>query len=374
MFDFQLTDPATIPNPLAGRAKTFIGPDGVLRTKKANGDVITYQTGLSPEEVQDIVGAMLANTSTVQITYDDATNSFSAVVVQSGISHGNIADLLADHHTQYFNQARGDARYYTKTSLDNGQLDSRYYTEAEVTQLVSARIASTEKGAANGVPTLDATVKIPVAQIPALPYSPTGHVHETSEITGFASAVKAIGDSFYSLLGHVHNVASSVSDGFMSIADKVKLDGLVSDVIKIVTVALTNTSSTTFQTVNELAIPVISGKRYKFKFDIIFDSAAVGTGLGISIGGSATGNLRAVAEMCISNTGGTANKFTGPINALNGVITSTAVGSVGTQYMCEVEGIFTATSSGLIYPQFRSETNGQQVRINVDSIATYKEY
>lgn len=374
MFDFPTIDPANVPNPLAGRTKTFIGLDGVLRTKKPNGDVVTYQTGLSPEDVQDIVGAMLTNTSTVQITYDDETNSFSAIVVQSGISHGSIADLLSDHHTQYFNQSRGDARYYTKTLLDGGQLDNRYYTEPEVTQLVNSRIASTEKGAANGVPTLDGTIKIPLAQIPALPYSPTIHGHTSSAISDFLDAVTAIGNGLYSLIGHVHGLATDLVDGFMSKEDKAKLDGMIADVVKIVTVAITNTSNATFQTVNEMAIPVIAGKRYKFKFDIIFDSAAAGTGIGLSVGGSASGSLRATAESCISNNGGTSNKFVGPLSALNGVILSTAVGASGTQYIAEIEGIFTATSSGLIYPQFRSETNGTQVRVNVDSLTTYREY
>ena len=48
--------------------------------------------------------------------------------------------------------------------------------------------------------------------------------------------------------------------------------------------------------------------------------------------------------------------------------------ATGTQYSAEIEGIFTATTSGLIYPQFRSETNGTQVRVNIDSNMIYKEY
>jgi len=374
MFDFQLIDPANVPNPVLGRGKTFLGLDGVLRTKKSTGEVVTYQTGLSPEDVQDIVGAMLTNSSTIQLIYDDGTNSFSAVVVQSGITHSNLSSLNADDHPQYLNTTRGNLLYYTKTLLDNGQLDSRYFTEAEVTSLVNSRIASSEKGAANGVPTLDATIKIPIAQIPALPYAPTVHTHTSASITDFSSAVKAIGDSFYSLLGHIHSLATNLTDGFMSASDKAKLDGIISDVIKFTTTALTNTSNATFQTITELAIPVTAGKRYKFKYDLIFDSNNTNTGIGMSIGGSATGSLRAIAEAPISNTAGTANKFCGPLSALNGVVTSSATGATGTQYIAEIEGIFTATTSGEIYPQFRSETNGTQVRINVDSFGVYKEF
>ena len=46
--------------------------------------------------------------------------------------HGSLDGLADDDHTQYHNNTRGDARYYTETELDAGQLDTRYYTETEV--------------------------------------------------------------------------------------------------------------------------------------------------------------------------------------------------------------------------------------------------
>lgn len=49
--------------------------------------------------------------------------------------HGALTGLADDDHTQYHNDTRGDARYYTKTLLDGGQLDNRYYTETEVDAL-----------------------------------------------------------------------------------------------------------------------------------------------------------------------------------------------------------------------------------------------
>lgn len=48
------------------------------------------------------------------------------------ISHSDLTNLSADDHTQYHNDARGDARYYRKAELTSGALDTRYYTEAEV--------------------------------------------------------------------------------------------------------------------------------------------------------------------------------------------------------------------------------------------------
>jgi len=49
-----------------------------------------------------------------------------------GLQHSNLGGLGNDDHTQYHNDTRGDARYYTKTLLDGGQLDNRYYTETEL--------------------------------------------------------------------------------------------------------------------------------------------------------------------------------------------------------------------------------------------------
>ena len=51
-------------------------------------------------------------------------------------SHSALLNLGADDHPQYHNDTRGDARYYTKTLLDNGQLDNRYYTETEIDSML----------------------------------------------------------------------------------------------------------------------------------------------------------------------------------------------------------------------------------------------
>ena len=62
--------------------------------------------------------------------------------------HGALTGLADDDHTQYLNNTRGDARYYTKTQVDaslsgksdtNHNHDSRYFTEAEVTTFLSEK-------------------------------------------------------------------------------------------------------------------------------------------------------------------------------------------------------------------------------------------
>jgi len=55
-----------------------------------------------------------ANRLTVTAT---AGGGASLDVVETGIDHGGIAGLSDDDHTQYHNDARGDARYYTQAQV-----------------------------------------------------------------------------------------------------------------------------------------------------------------------------------------------------------------------------------------------------------------
>jgi hypothetical protein len=60
-------------------------------------------------------------------------SSVQTTAASAGVTdHGLLSGLGDDDHTQYHNDARGDVRYYTKTQLNAGQLNSLYYTETEL--------------------------------------------------------------------------------------------------------------------------------------------------------------------------------------------------------------------------------------------------
>lgn len=360
-----------VETPQLNRTSIYIKTDNSLAWKDDTGAEHVAATGISPEEVQDIIGSTMTDSATIDFVYNDAGNQIYANVIQSAIDHGSIAGLGDDDHTQYLNNTRGDARYYTKTQLDAGQLDNRYYTETEVNSSLSTKINTSEKGIANGVATLDATVKIPVAQIPALPYAPTSHTHTASQITDFTSAVQAVGNTLYSSVNHTHADATPATSGFMSAADKSKLDGLVNDVVMITNANVSNSSNTTFSSLDQLALTVVAGRVYAFEFLLRFQTAANTTGIGMSVGGTASGSLTANAN-AISGTG-TAGLYSGPLTALNGVITTSGVPSANTPYLARITGIFIATNSGFIRPQFRSEINGSAVTVLANSVGTFKE-
>jgi len=541
----------------AGYVKLYVNSSGNWESIDESGVIKTYAEGVTPEQVQDIVGAMFIDSSTIDVTYNDAGNVISMTVIQTAIDHTNLQNkgsnthaqidshiastgnphattaaqvgadpsgtasaavaahvALADPHSQYATDVAltsglsgkentgvaaslisahesaldPHSQYATDAALTSGLAGkentitagttSQYYRGDKTFQTLNKgavglgnvdntsdadKIVSTATqtalnlkentissgttsqywrgdktfqtldkstvGLNNADNTSDTNKPISTATQVALnaKYDATNpNNYETptqlnardtanrsranhsgtqlaSTISDFASAVRATvltgisfatnaailaTDSLLVALGKIqaqidghfgsggtaHADATTSVSGFMSALDKTKLDGIISDVISFVTVGLTNTSNSTFVTVNQLAIPVVAGNRYKFEAYLLFDSNAINTGIGLSIGGTATGTLRAIAEAPVSNTAGTANKFSGPINALNGVVTTSAVGATGTQYRAQLEGVFTATTSGLIYPQFRSETNGTQVRVNIDSNMVYKEY
>lgn len=541
-----------VETPQLNRTNIYIKTDNSLAWKDDTGTEHVAATGISPEEVQDIIGSTMVDSATVNFTYNDAGNQIYADVIQSGIDHGSISGLGDDDHIQYLNNTRGDARYYTQTQLNAGQLNSLYYTETEINAFLAAKANLTSIGAANGIAGLDAAQKILLTNIPngidhttlnnigtnthaqidshiastSNPHGVTkaqiglgncdntsdlnkpistatqtalnnkenlinagtitqywrgdksfqtldkvavglGNVDNTSDLTkpisnltqtalnakentiaagtvsqywrgdktwqtldktsvglpnvpntdatlrsnhtgtqlavtisDFANAVRSTvltglslatdaailaTDSILTALGKIqaqinghfgqggsaHALATSSVNGFMSALDKVKLDGLTNDVVLKTTAQLDNSSSTTFTTVNQHAINVVAGRTYVFEMLLRYQTAATTTGIVLSIGGTATGQLAANANAIVAS--GTAGLFSGPLTALNGVLTTTGVVAANTPYIARTTGIFVATTSGLIYPQFRSEVNGSQVSVLASSVTTFKE-
>ncbi len=129
------------------------GPVGAVLVGAGSGTTPiwgTELTALTLLTVDDItINGATISSGTGAISFSDdnltTTGSISGVNVTSGLNPGHIhsgtsltidhgADLTGlgdDDHGLYHTDARGDARYYTETELDAGQLDTRYFTEAE---------------------------------------------------------------------------------------------------------------------------------------------------------------------------------------------------------------------------------------------------
>lgn len=377
--------------------------NGTWKFKDDQQQIRSLGENLTLEQVQDLLSNSFGDSSTINFTYDDVSNVFFADVIQTAIDHTNLINKGTNTHAQIDAHiaSNGNPHGVTKAQVGLGNCDNTSDLNKPISS--ATQVALNAKYDATNPNNYETPVQLNARDTANRSRANHTGAQLASTISDFADVVRGVAltglsiatdiainasdtvleafgklqsqiNSHFGSGGNAHTNATTSVAGFMSALDKVKLDGIVSDVISFVTTALTNTSNATFVTVNELAIPVVAGKRYKFEAYLLFDSNATTTGIGLSIGGTATGTLRAIAEAPTSNTAGTANKFSGPINALNGVVTTNNVGAVGTQYRAQIEGVFTANTSGLIYPQFRSEVNGSQVRVNIDSNMVYKEY
>jgi len=138
--------------------------------------------------------------------------------------HGQLTGLSDDDHRQYHNDARGDARYYTRTALDIGQLDGRYYTETGVDSQFAAlgSAAALEVGTAvddvvqledvgGGVPGLPA---VDASQLTGLPSGVSDH----GALTGLSDDDHPLyhndtrGDARYYTQGQVDTALGGKSD------------------------------------------------------------------------------------------------------------------------------------------------------------------
>lgn len=115
-----------------GRADTW------LATKTTSNLTEGSNLYFTDERAQDAIGAALTDSSTIDFTYNDGSNTISASVTQSGIDHGSISGLSDDDHTQYHNDSRANTWLATKSTSDLSEGSNLYYTDERVDDRVNA--------------------------------------------------------------------------------------------------------------------------------------------------------------------------------------------------------------------------------------------
>jgi hypothetical protein len=58
-------------------------------------------TAMSTESVQDIVGALVVDSGSIDFTYDDVANTLTAAVIPSGVNHDNLLNMSANKHVDH---------------------------------------------------------------------------------------------------------------------------------------------------------------------------------------------------------------------------------------------------------------------------------
>lgn len=123
------------------------------------------------------------------------------------------------------------------------------------------------------------------------------------------------------------------------------------------------TFSTTLATnVASLAFPVVAGATYKYKFTIMYTSAATTTGLKLGLTYPAVTSASAAAEIA-SGVDGTGAYFQGVINTSGDVVTATSSAAAASVLVAFVEGIIVPAAAGNVQLTAASEVNASNIVI-----------
>jgi hypothetical protein len=141
MSKIVMVEQALVPiTPTSGKVAVYVGPDGLLRSVDDAGVVTVYSAGITQEQVEDYVGALiqagagisvnyndagnvltitstitqytnedaqdavggiLTDSSSVDLTYSDAFNTISAVVLPAGVDHNQLLNFVANKHIDH---------------------------------------------------------------------------------------------------------------------------------------------------------------------------------------------------------------------------------------------------------------------------------
>lgn len=109
-------------------------------------------------------------------------------------------------------------------------------------------------------------------------------------------------------------------------------------------------SVTTLADSTGLAFSVVSGTYYRFRFEVVFQSANTGAGLKVGLTTPTFTILACHASIPIA-ADGTAAQFDGQITSSGDSVVGTGVEATGTNYLAVVEGVILPSANGTIQVQ-----------------------
>lgn len=150
-----------------------------------------------------------------------------------------------------------DTTYTEATSTDDGLMPSEMYTKLDGIETGANNYTHPSTHAASMITGLsDVATSGSYNDLSDTPTSmaPTSHTHAQSDITGLATALSGKSDT-----SHTHTAATTTANGYMSAADKTKLDGIATGATSTtVDSALSTTSTNPVQ--NKIVNAALSGK------------------------------------------------------------------------------------------------------------------
>lgn len=387
------------PSEIPSTGSSFITVDGdQLKTKHSDGSIKVYSTGITQEEVRDIVGVMVTDTTTIDLTYDDVNDQITAQVKDNSIDNSKITSGIdaskigggTVNNTEFSQldgvssniqtQINGKENVGVANTLLNAHVAAsdphvQYALDSDLT----SKIDISQKGVANGVATLDGSVKIPLTQIPSgidhgglsglADDDHPQYLNQTRADARYYTEDES--DNRFAPMEHLHSNATQSVSGYMSAADKTKLDNITNPTLLKTTTTLSSTSNTTFTNLTELNVVCTAGKTYRFEIWIMYYTAATTTGIALSMN-IPSGNIAAIVSGLVG-ANGTNAAYHGHIGYSNHPVVLSGTPTTGYYHLAKIEGIYIATANGNMYPQFRSEINGNSITVTSGSLALINE-
>jgi hypothetical protein len=109
----------TVDTPPPGKIY-FTYKDGGLQYKTSAGNVLTIATGVTPEDIQDLMGGLFADSTTLDVTYDDTGNLLTASVIQTALDHTQFLNNGTNTHAQIDSHLASTSNPHATTAVQVG--------------------------------------------------------------------------------------------------------------------------------------------------------------------------------------------------------------------------------------------------------------
>lgn len=141
------------------------------------------------------------------------------------------------------------------------------------------------------------------------------------------------------------------------------------------TTQLTNNSNTTLTSVSDLAFNVFAGSSYRIEAMFLYRSSQTNTGavLTCALSGGAAGTMALVASIP-SGVDGIDHMHQGSITSSGDLVIAPSTPTADLDFCASIEGIFVCTNDGVFTPQFRSETNGRTITVQIGTNIIVREF
>ena len=120
--------------------------------------------------------------------------------------------------------------------------------------------------------------------------------------------------------------------------------------------------------VTGLSVPVTAGVSRRFRFDVVFRTAATTTGIGLALTYPAASTFAATARIPIG-ADGAGGELQGWVTSSGDAVVGTGVQAINTDYLATVEGVIVPTATGVVQLRFRSEIAASAVTVRAGSCA-----